>query len=254
MAYEKVVEAVTKELNKIVPPALAALQQDPLLVVEAADLVDACRIASIARDRVSLTAETTAGQSLLAACRAANIDPCPSSAVDEFLQAVLSLTLAQLPVLAAQKPSLEIALALLRLLSYRSTQERKLEKKLGPASFETVVACHLAFRAALGYEGMLVSCTVSRMQVVTTHYPLAAEDTLDAVLAQSASSASADEYGAALSVIADVLAASSMVSLSADENALARVQHALAAAQLLLLNAPEGEFTHALSCQTCESH
>ncbi|GJN90281.1 hypothetical protein Rhopal_003289-T1 [Rhodotorula paludigena] len=134
MANEKVVEAVTKELNKIVPPALAALQQDPLLVVEAADLVDACRIASIARDRVSLTAETTA-------------------AVDEFLQAVLSLTLAQLPVLAAQKASLEIALALLRLLSYRSTQERKLEKKLGPASFETVVACHLAFRAALGYEG-----------------------------------------------------------------------------------------------------
>ncbi|BGP49634.1 hypothetical protein JCM10450v2_005535 [Rhodotorula kratochvilovae] len=197
------VKNASKALSKAIPSAVASLQQQPQAILRAADLVEACRVLWLVRDWLSSSTEEDA------------------SAYAEFSQTALAAALVNLPALGADPAALENASAVLKLLSHRVERERKGAKdgKASTELFETAIAAHLALRAALGGD---------------------AEDTLDAALARTASMASTEEYSVALDSLAGLLAATGEAVSPSDSVSIARLEHALAVAQVLVLNGPEG--------------
>ncbi|GAA6050668.1 hypothetical protein JCM3770_000882 [Rhodotorula araucariae] len=197
------VKNASKALDKAIPYAVASLQKDPQAILRAADLAEACRVLWLVHDWFSLSS-----------------DEEPST-YGAFSQTALAAAVVNLPSLASDNAAVEAASAVLKLLTYRVERERKSAKEGRKSTelFETAIAAHLALRAALGAE---------------------AEDTLDAALARTTSTASTEDYGVALDSLAGLLVATGETVSPDDVMSVARFEHALAVAQVLVLNGPEG--------------
>lgn len=76
------------------------------------------------------------------------------TAYADFSQAALVATLSHLPAVATNAASVDVASAVLELLSYRVERQRQTPQDKGSTElFETVIAAHLAVRSALGTDG-----------------------------------------------------------------------------------------------------
>lgn len=204
-AVEALAGGASKAFAKTVGYVGAAVEADAGVVVELADLVRGCQAFWSLKDYLEV----------------GTVDHEQVEVYSTFAQTVLGALLAQTVVVDAVK-DLAVRQAMLDLLTFRVARLRTVSDsaKLSVLPFETLIACHLAFRQTLA------------------DVPGAAT-ALHGSLKRASVAASLREYEAALNGVTGAIAGAVAGEASLAE-AVATLRPALEVASVLLRDAPEG--------------